>query len=220
MTSSLRSENGALCLVVIKENSRSGQILWELQRRRLTPLNGKRPENQNCTLSIFFFFFRNIAFIFVMESQMVRVDLIFKSKAQNWLLAEYFSSNVIGLLGRRVSSVDPSTPASRTTADMQREQQLVSFCLFFPPLEPIQHDPMLSGLKGVGVNDVITAPLSRPGWVTKTIAPLAAGCDAGPSSPHQSGHWELWATSGVTAELSNQLLLRQWIRAGCRSVYP
>lgn len=32
--------------------------------------------------------------------------------------------------------------------------------LFFFPLDPIQCDPMLSGLKRVGVNHVITAPLS------------------------------------------------------------
>lgn len=52
--------------------------------------------------------------------------------------------------------INTGDPAS----DTQREVVSSTVFFLFSPLDPIQRDPMLSGLKRVGVNYVITAPLS------------------------------------------------------------
>lgn len=78
------------------------------------------------------------------------------------------------------------------------------FIFFLPPLDPIQRDPMLSGLKRVGVNYVITAPLSLGELPKQQVCllcaqghPLPANLGTGscgqhleskPSRPISTGH--------------------------------
>lgn len=98
------------------------------------------------------------------DCETARVELINKS----WRKVGFFGGGAI-FPGRKKSSVrmpgvtnfqpgfiNTGDPAS----DTQREAASSTVFFLFSPLDPIQRDPMLSGLKRVGVNYVITAPLS------------------------------------------------------------
>lgn len=64
----------------------------------------------------------------------------------------------------------------------------------FYPLDPIQYDPMLGGVKRVGVHHVITIPLSL-GKLPKQQ--LCWVCMVHPRNQLSSWAQELWATSGI-----------------------
>lgn len=121
------------------------------------------------------------------------------------------------MLQRRVSTLDSSTPVIRRLICKERQQAaLFSFFLsfFFSSTGP---HPAWSNAQWAEKSgcELCNNSSSLPGWVTKTIALLAAH-----AGPHQSGHGGLWATSGVRAKPPNQLVLWQWTRAGCRYILP
>lgn len=105
----------------------------------------------------------------------------------------------------RVSSPDSTTPVIRCLIRNERTSSTVFFLLFFSSTGPHPAWSNAQWAENSGC-ELCNNSSSLPGWVTKTIALLAV--HAGPSSPRQSGHTELWATSGAKADPSNQLVLR------------